>query len=81
MNLVLTVTVIKKKKPFTEGLAEIHSNLDKLRHEFKTETDEVKSSFKDLEHSYNFTQGEVHTLKEKSKVQALDLKSLNRKTA
>ena len=55
------------KKLVTDGLAELHSDLDKLRYEFKAYLKEVKSSIKELEKSVEFTQGEANSLKEQVK--------------
>ena len=64
----------------TDGLAELHADLDKLRYEFKADINEVKSSIKKLENSIEFTQGEVDTLKEQveqeSKKHATDVESV-----
>ena len=52
------------KKLATDGLAELHTDLDKLRYDFKADISDVKSSIRKLEDSIEFTQGEVDTLKE-----------------
>ena len=69
----------------TDGLAELHADLDKLRYEFKADINEVKSSIKKLENSIEFTQGEVDTLKEQveqeSKKHATDVESLHKMVA
>ena len=52
------------KKLVTDGLAELHTDLDKLRYGFKADISEVKSSIRKLEDSIEFTQGEVDTLRE-----------------
>ena len=71
------------KKLATDGLAELHTDLDKLRYHFKADTSEVKSSLRNLEDSIEFTQGEVDTLKEqvneKSKKHATDVEFLHQK--
>ena len=48
----------------SEGFAKLHTDLDKLRFEFKTEIDAVKVSIKDIEKSLTYTQSEVEGLKE-----------------
>ena len=52
------------QKLVTDGLAEFHTDMDKLRYDFKADIREVKSSIRKLEDSIEFTQGEVDTLKE-----------------
>ena len=47
----------------SKGFAKIHADLDILRVEFKSEMERVKGSMKDIEQSWNFTQGEVEVLK------------------
>ena len=73
------------KKLVTDGLAELHTDLDKLRYDFKADISEVKSSIRKLEDSMEFTQGEVDTLKEqvneKSKKHATDVELLHQKVA
>ena len=73
------------KKLVTDGLAELHTDLDKLRYDFKADINEVKSSIRKLEDSIEFTQGEVDTLKEqvneKSKKHATDVELLHQKVA
>ena len=73
------------KKLVTDGLAELHADLDKLRYEFKADISEVKSSIQKLEDSIEFTQGEVDTLKEqvkeKSKKHETDVELLHQKVA
>ena len=73
------------KKLVTDGLAELHTDLDKLRYDFKADINEVKSSIRKLEDSIEFTQGEVGTLKEqvneKSKKHATDVELLHQKVS
>ena len=73
------------KKLVTDGLAELHADLDKLRYELKANISEVKSSIQKLEDSIEFTQGEVDTLKEqvkeKSKKHETDVELLHQKVA
>ena len=73
------------KKLVTDSLAELHTDLDKLRYDFKADISEVKSSIRKLEVSIEFTQGEVDTLKEqvneKSKKHATDVELLHQKVA
>ena len=74
------------KKLVTDGLAELHTDLDKLRYDFKVDISKVKcSSIQKLENSIEFTQGEVDTLKEqvneKSKKHATDVELLQQKVA
>ena len=47
-----------------EGFVKLHTDLDKLRFEFKTEIDAVKLSIKDIDKSLTYTQSEVEDLKE-----------------
>ena len=49
------------------GFAGLRAELDKLRLEFKHEIEGLKGELKSLKESISFTQGEVETLKEKSK--------------
>ena len=69
----------------TYGLAELHTDLDKLRYDVQADISEVKSSIQKLEDSIEFTQGEVDTLKEqvekKSKKHATDVELLHQKVA
>ena len=46
------------------GFVKLHTDLDKLRFEFKTEIEAVKLSIKDIEKSLTYTQSEVEGLKE-----------------
>ena len=48
----------------SEGFVKLHTDLDKLRFEFKTEIDAVKLSIKDIEKSLTYTQCEVQDLKD-----------------
>ena len=43
----------------SEGFIKLHTDLDKLRFEFKTEIEVVKMSLKDIEKSLTYTQSEV----------------------
>ena len=52
------------KKLATDGLAELNTDLDKLRYDFKADISEVKSLIRKLEDNIEFTQGEVDILKE-----------------
>ena len=71
------------KKLVTDGLAELHTDLDKLRYDFKADISEVKS--RKLEDGIEYTQGEVDTLKEqvneKSKKHSTDVELLHQKVA
>ena len=49
----------------SEGFVKLHTDLDKIRFQFKTEIDAVKLSIKDIEKSLNYTQSEVEELKER----------------
>lgn len=73
------------KKLVTDGLAELHTDMDKLRYDFKADISEVKSSIHKLEDSIEFTQGEVDALigkvNEKSKKHATDVELLHQKVA
>ena len=57
-----------------DGLAEIRTTLDKLRHEFKSDIKAVNSTIKEIEQSLTFTQGEVETLKEQFKTESEEQK-------
>ena len=46
----------------SEGFVNLHTDLDKLRFEFKTEIEAVKMSIKDIEKSLTYTQSEVEGL-------------------
>jgi len=47
----------------SEGFVKLHTDLDKLRFEFKTKIDAVRLSIKDIEKSLTYTQSEVETSK------------------
>lgn len=51
-------------KVVTDGFANIHSDLDNLRLEFKTEIKGIKSTIKDIEKSLESTQEDVESVKE-----------------
>ena len=53
-------------KVVTEGFATIHSDMDKPRHEFKIDLDEVRDKIKELEAGLTYNQEEVSSLKEKA---------------
>ena len=69
----------------SEGFVKLHTDLDKLRFEFKTEIDAVKLSIKDIEKSLTYTQSEVGDLKERlemeTKETSKEVNSLNKKIA
>ena len=69
----------------SEGFVKLHTGLDKLRFEFKTEIDAVKLSIKDIEKSLTYTQSEVKDLKERfemeTKETSKEVNSLNKKSA
>ena len=69
----------------SEGFVKLHTDLDKLRFEFKTEIDAVKLSIKDIEKSLTYTQSEVGDLKERFEMETKDaskeVNSLNKKIA
>ena len=69
----------------SEGFAKLHTDLDKLRFEFKTEIDAVKLSMKDIEKSLTYTQSEVEDLKERfemeTKEHSKEVNPLNKKIA
>ena len=50
----------------TEGFATIHCDMDKLRHEFKTDLDEVRDEIKEIEADLTHNQEEVSSLNEKA---------------
>ena len=85
LNKELKDSIDCLKKLVTNGLAELHADLDKLRYEFKADINEVKSSIQKLENSIEFTQGEVDSLKEQvkqeSKKHATDVESLHKMVA
>ena len=51
LNKELKDSIDCLKKLVTDGLAELHADLDKLRYEFKANINEVKSSIEKLENS------------------------------
>lgn len=51
------------RRVVSEGFVKLHTDLDKLRFEFKNEIDAVKLSIKDIEKSLNYTQSEVEDLR------------------
>ena len=69
----------------SEGFVKLHTDLDKLRFEFRTEIDAVKLSIKDTEKSLTYTQSEVEDLKEhfemETKEHSKEVYSLNKKIA
>ena len=69
----------------SEGFVKLHTDLDKLRFEFKTELDAVKLSTRDIEKSLTYTQSEVDDLKEHFETEAKELTkevgTLNKKIA
>ena len=72
-------------KVVTEGFATIHSDMDKLRHEFKIDLDEVRDKIKELEVGLTHNQEEVSSLNEKavkiSEEHAKDVASLTEQIA
>lgn len=65
-------------KVVTDGFANIHSDIDNLRLELKTEIDGIKRTIKDIEKSLESTQEEVEVVKEDVKKVTEDLsKSTN----
>ena len=85
LNKELKDSIDCLKKLVTDGLAELHADLGKLRYEFKADINEVKSSIQKLENSIEFTQGEAESLKEQvkqeSKKHATDVESLHKMAA
>jgi len=69
----------------SKGFVELHTDLDKLRFEFKTEIGAVKLSIKDIEKSLTYTQSEVQDLKghfeTETKEHSKEVHSLNNKIA
>ena len=69
----------------SEGFVKLHTDLDKLRFEFKTEIDAVKLSIKDIEKSLTYTQSEVEDLKERfemeTKEHSKEVNTLNKNIA
>ena len=69
----------------SEGFVKLHTDLDKLRFEFKAEMDAVKLSIKDIEKSLTYTQSEVEDLKERfemeTKEHSKEVNTLNKKIA
>ena len=67
----------------SEGFVKLHTDLDKLRFEFKTEIDAVRLSIKDIEKSLTYTQSEVENLKEhfemETKEHSKEVDALNKK--
>ena len=67
----------------SEGFVKLHTDLDKLRFEFKTEIDAVKMSIKDIEKSLTYTQSEVEGLKEQFEMEmkehSKEVDTLNKK--
>ena len=65
-------------KVVTDGFANIHSDIDNLRLELKTEIDGIKRTIKDIEKSLESTQEDVEVVKEDMKKVTEDLsKSTN----
>ena len=60
-------------KVVTDGFANIHSDIDNLRLELKTEIDGIKRTIKDIEKSLESTQEEVEVVKEDVKKVTEDL--------
>ena len=69
----------------SEGFVKLHTDLDKLRDEFKAELDAVKLSIRDIEKSLTYTQSEVEDLKEHFEMETKELSkevdTLNEKIA
>ena len=62
----------------TDGFANIHTDIDNLPFEFKTEIEGIKSTIKDIERGLESTQEDVESVKEDVKNVAEDfLKSTN----
>ena len=82
LNKELKDSIDCLKKLVTDGLAELHAGLVKLRYEFKADINEVKSSIQKLKNSIEFTQDEVDSLneqvKQESKKHATDFESLHK---
>ena len=58
------------------GFAGLRAELEKVRLEFKHKIERMKGKLKSLKESTSFTQGEVNTLKEKSKENVKEMKDL-----
>ena len=73
------------KQVVSEAFVKLHTDLDKLRFEFKTEIDPVKLLIKDIEKSLTYTQSKVKDLKEhfemETKEHSKDVDALNKKIA
>ena len=72
------------KKVMSEGIAKLHEDMDKLRHEFKKDLDRsVNGTIKDIEESLNRTQEDVESLKEAVKntsvTSAYDIEAMNKR--
>ena len=65
-NQDLKDSIASLTKVVTEGFATIHSDMDKLRHEFKIDLDEVRDKIKELEAGLTYNQEEVSSLNEKA---------------
>ena len=69
----------------SEGFVKLHTDLYKLRFEFKTEIDAVKTSIKDIDKSLTYTQSEVEGLKEHFEMEmnehSKEVDTLNKKIA
>ena len=69
----------------SEGFVKLHTDLDKLRFEFKTELDAVKLPIREIEKSLTYTQSEVEDLTEHFETEAKELTkevgTLNKKIA
>ena len=65
-------------KVVTDGFANIHTDIDNLRFEFKTKIEGIKSTIKDIERGLETTQEDVESVKEDVKKVAEDfLESTN----
>lgn len=51
-------------KVVTDGFANVHTDIDNLRFQFKTEMEGIKSTIKDIEKSLESTQKDVESVKE-----------------
>ena len=73
------------RKVVSEGFFKLHTDLDKLRFEFKTEIKAVKMLIKDIEKSLTYTQSEMEGLKEhfemEMKEHSKEVDTLNKKIA
>lgn len=68
------------RKELSEGFSKMHTEMDILRYELKSDMAEVKSTMKELEKSLEFTQEEVIELKDQAQTTKKEMETLRNDT-